>query len=400
MQKKEISKKNIIVFIRRGVLELEWISPILEKFYYSKYNIFFYFKSKSVFNNVRENQFYFDLISKLKKKFIINNFTDDIFLKILRFLLKKIRFIYLENIITEKLHSFHRFVKKIDKNLNINDIKYLMTEYDNFDYTIKRLYFDDNKNKTKIIFYPSAPAIHDFNIAQNNKKIYANCLFLPAKKTLPMWERKVLDKSIINSKFGLPQFQESWKKNFETKKRDEKKRILIAINDVPNKQKKFIDHYKDFISTIKILFNYLEERENVKVFIKQHPFKKIYYEKILKRKINFHYCNKSFMDCVINSDIVITSFRTSSSIYGSLLGVPTISIQNHFLEDDKEKESIYSRLGFTYTAKSNEDLKDKIDKITKNDYDDIFNNQFKIGKKYFNTSDNLTDDIFNEILKL
>ena len=101
--------------------------------------------------------------------------------------------------------------------------------------------------------------------------------------------------------------------------------------------KKFINHYKDFISTIKILFNYLEERENVKVFIKQYPFKK-FIMKILKRKINFHYCNKSFMDCVINSDIVITSFRTVK-IYGSLLGVPTISIQNHFLEDDKEKES-------------------------------------------------------------
>ena len=175
---------------------------------------------------------------------------------------------------------------------------------------------------------------------------------------------------------------------------------MIAIQDVPNKQKKLIKHYKNFISTIKILFNYLEERENVKVFIKQHPFKKIYYEKILKRKINFHYYNKNFIDCVINSDIVITSFRTSSSIYGSLLGVPTISIQNHFLDDDKVKESIYSRLGFTYTAKSDEDLKDKIDQITKNDYNDISKNQFKIGKKYFNTSNNLTDDIFNEILKL
>ena len=80
--------------------------------------------------------------------------------------------------------------------------------------------------------------------------------------------------------------------------------------------------------------------------------------------------------------------------------MPTISIQNHFLDDDKVKESIYSRLGFTYTAKSDEDLKDKIDQITKNDYNDISKNQFKIGKKYFNTSNNLTDDIFNEILKL
>ena len=319
MRDKNISKKNIIVFIRRGVLELEWISPILEKFYNSKYNIYFYFKSKKVFNNVKENQFYFDLILKLKNKFIINSLSDDLFLKILRFLLKKIRFVYLENIITEKLHSFHRFVKKIDKNLNLNDISYFMTEYDNYDYTIKRLYFDDNKNKPKIIFYPSAPAIHDFNITENNKKIYANCLFLPTEKTLPIWERKVFDKSIINNKFGLPQFQESWKKNFERKKNDDKKRILIAIQDVPNKQKKLIKHYKNFISTIKILFNYLEERENVKVFIKQHPFKKIYYEKILKRKINFHYYNKNFIDCVINSDIVITSFRTSSSIYGSLL---------------------------------------------------------------------------------
>ena len=52
---------------------------------------------------------------------------------------------------------------------------------------------------------------------------------------------------------------------------------LIAIHDVPNKQKNLLN-IMGFISTIKILFNYLEERE-IKVFIKQYPFKKIYYEK-------------------------------------------------------------------------------------------------------------------------
>ncbi len=400
MEKKEISKKNIIVYIRKGVLELEWISPILEKFYNSKYNIYFYFKSKSAFNNIKEDKFYFDLISKLKKKFIINNLTDDLFFKTLRFLLKKIRFVNLENIITEKLHSFYRFVKKIDKNLDINNISFLMTEFDNFDYTIKKLYFENNKSKPKIIYYPSAPAIQNLTNSQNNKKIYANCLFIPSKKSFSKWEKKVLDKSIINDKFGLPQFQESWKKNFVIKKKDRKKRVLIAINDVSMEKKKFVKHYQNFILTIQSLLKYFETKENVTIFIKKHPYKRIDYEKILKTKIRFNYFNKSFMDGAINSDIIITSFRSSASIYGSLLGVPTISIQNHFLDYDKEKESIYSQLGFTYTAKNDEDLKDKIDGIIENNYNEIFNYQSEIGKKYFNTSNSLTDDIFNEILKV
>ena len=96
-----------------------------------------------------------------------------------------------------------------------------MTEYDNYDYTIKRLYFDDNKNKPKIIFYPSAPAIHDFNITENNKKIYANCLFLPTENSSNL-EKKVFDKSIINNKFGLPQFQ---LEKILREKNDDKKRI-------------------------------------------------------------------------------------------------------------------------------------------------------------------------------
>ena len=70
------------------------------------------------------------------------------------------------------------------------------------------------KIKPKIIFYPSAPAIHDFNITENNKKIYANCLFLPTEKTLPIWERKVFDKSIINNKFGSTSISRKLEKKF------------------------------------------------------------------------------------------------------------------------------------------------------------------------------------------
>ena len=62
-------------------MELEWISPVLEKFYQSKYNIYFYFKSKRALNEVKKNQFYFNFILKIKK-IKIDHFTTDLFLKI------------------------------------------------------------------------------------------------------------------------------------------------------------------------------------------------------------------------------------------------------------------------------------------------------------------------------
>ena len=68
MQQNHIFKKNIIVYIRRGPLELEWISPILEKFYKSKYDIYFYFKSKKALNEVKKSKFYYNFITKIKKK--------------------------------------------------------------------------------------------------------------------------------------------------------------------------------------------------------------------------------------------------------------------------------------------------------------------------------------------
>ena len=398
MSQKNLFKKNIIIYIRRGLLELEWISPILEKFYHSEYDIYFYFKSKKAFNKVKKNQFYFNFISKIKKKIKINNFTDDFFLKTIRFFFKKIKFRNLENYFTEKIHLFEKFVKKIDKNLNVNNISFLMTEYDNNDYTIKKLYLDDIKEKPKIIFYPSAPSIHDPNLSQGyKKKIYANCLFLPSQKSVPFWESKVIDKSIISKKFGLPQFQENWKKNFKIKDKTKKKIILLSLNDIDENYKKTKHQYKNFIKTLESLITFLEKKKDVKVLVKQHPNKPINYEKILKKKLKFDYFDKSFLDGAINSNIIITSFRSSASIYGSLVGIPTISLQNHFLDYEK-KDNEYSRLGFTYIAEDDEDLKNIINDALKDDISDIFKNQFLIGKKYFNTDVSLPDDIFNEIL--
>ena len=400
MQLKQITKKNIIVYIRRGPLELEWISPVLEKFYQSKYNIYFYFKSKRALNEVKKNQFYFNFILKIKKKIKIDHFTNDLFLKIIRFLFKKMKFMNLENKITEKLHSFNNFIKKIDKSLKIENISYFMTEYDNYDYTIKKLYYDGNKKKPKIIHYPSAPAIHDHNIVDFGKKIYTNCLFLPSERSIPFWERKVLNRSIINDKFGLPQFHDDWIKSFQDEKKNEKKIVLIAINDVSEQYKKIRNEYKNFLLTINALFDFLEMRKNdVSVLIKLHPHKTLNYEKILNRKINLNYFNKSFMAAAVNSDIVITSYNSSASIYGSLLKKPVIALQNHFLHDHGTKD-LYSQLGFSHSAIDDDDLINKIDGILKKEYDETFINQLIVGKKYFNTNKMVRDEIYNEILKL
>lgn len=400
MQQNHIFKKNIIVYIRRGPLELEWISPILEKFYKSKYDIYFYFKSKKALNEVKKSKFYYNFITKIKKKIKINHITNDLFLKIIRFLFKKMKFTNLENMITEKLHSFNNFIKKIDKNLKIENISFLMTEYDNFDYTIKKLYYDGNKKNPKIIHYPSAPAIHEHNIVDHGRKIYTNCLFLPSERSVPFWQRKVLNKLVINDKFGLPQFHEDWIKNFKIEKKIEKKRVLIALNDVSEDYKKIKNEYKNFLTTINALFDFLEIKKNdISVFIKLHPYKTLNFEKILNKKINFQYLNESFMAGAFNSDIIITSFNSSASIYGSLLKKPVIALQNHF-PHDQEKSDLYSRLGFSYAARDDEDLLSKIDGILERKDDEIFNNQIIVGKKFFNTNKIVRDEIYNEILKL
>ena len=77
-----MEKKNIILIIRRGPLEIEWILPVLNELYQKKFDIFVYFNNYKCFNLVKKSKSVFKKLNKISKMFYVQKKTD--------FLLEKI----------------------------------------------------------------------------------------------------------------------------------------------------------------------------------------------------------------------------------------------------------------------------------------------------------------------
>ena len=72
-----MKKNKIIVIVRRGPLEIEWIMPILKILYERKFEIYFYFNNENCFNLVfTDNKIYNEreeILTNLNKKSVIYN---------------------------------------------------------------------------------------------------------------------------------------------------------------------------------------------------------------------------------------------------------------------------------------------------------------------------------------
>ena len=99
-------KKIVLVFISKGVGEIDWMLPLLDRL--SKNHIIFtYFRNKKSFNSIKNNNILYSLWRKNCNFYYIEKFNDRIFYKIL----KKIN----QNILKSKnIDIFTN--KKINKN--------------------------------------------------------------------------------------------------------------------------------------------------------------------------------------------------------------------------------------------------------------------------------------------
>ena len=123
-----MNKKILVLFVRRGYLEIEYILPILE-ILKKKFTIVTYFEKRKAFKSLLKQR---DVLNNWKKvcfnyhvEFIFDNFLKKLLLKILLF------FDLNNTIITKKTINKIHSLSDISKKLKIEEenIKYILSDY-------------------------------------------------------------------------------------------------------------------------------------------------------------------------------------------------------------------------------------------------------------------------------
>ena len=121
-------KNNILIYLKNGGAELDWILPVLYNLKKNN-NLYFYFRNDTAFKNLKRNFELFYLWKNIYKKFYINKKSDKFFFKLIRKIIYKLslhnklrKFIYL---LDEKINS----ASYIEKIFNVKFSK-ILCEFD------------------------------------------------------------------------------------------------------------------------------------------------------------------------------------------------------------------------------------------------------------------------------
>ena len=193
-----IKNKNnvIVVILRRGVPELDWILPALVEA--SKYyKIFLIFNSEKVYKSVYSNTFFYKYITKYKFKFYVFSKYENFIWRILN----KIYFKFKIEKLTSKLKDFLIFnvhnpnlvknkVKKIFKKNNLK-ISFIFSEHgvnSGWVHSFKKISGDHT-----IVHFPSSPLIYGYNkkdLAPAKSRLLGDYLLIGNKLEKKIWSQK------------------------------------------------------------------------------------------------------------------------------------------------------------------------------------------------------------------
>ena len=364
-------KKNILIYLKNGAAELDWVLPVLYHLK-KKNNIYFYFRNKSAFENLKRNNELFILWKKIYKKYYINKFYDRFIFKLTRKIIYKLLLLislkkyldYLDN----KINSPEYIENKFDTRFSL-----IMCEFD-----FKNKLLDNFKKKNlSVVRYPSTPKIVYEKIKKNRfskiKKEKCDLLLLSSKYDKVFWKQK-FDAKIIKT-VGFPKFEPSWIKKIQ------------KVNKLENFQKKKIKILFAYSSRFEIfknskLFEELHLREvidtlisinskNVYLNIKMHP-RKISNDviKIIKsyKNSNINFSFNHLYSEGKNCDIFIAEPRSASILDGLALKKPVIEIwdsKNQLLYE-KEKDNVYHLLKLSKKVKNKHVLIKVLNELLKN----------------------------------
>ena len=154
-----MENKKILIIIRRGVAEIEWLIPVLNS-KYLKYDIYLVYLTKKSYINCVNSSFYSLYKKKIKNFFVITynfNFFIRLFLKISRGNVKDFFF--------RKFYD----LKKIKEKLNLSPgdkFDLVISEFGNNSIWINTFQQND---RSKIIKVPSSPSTY-VNFKKKRKK--------------------------------------------------------------------------------------------------------------------------------------------------------------------------------------------------------------------------------------
>ena len=210
-----MENKKILIIIRRGVAEIEWLTPVLNS-KYLKYDIYLIYLTKKSYINCVNSSFYNSYKKKIKNFFVITynfNFFIRLFLKISRGNIK--------DFFIKKFYD----LKKIKEKLNISPadkFDLVISEFGNNSIWINRFQQND---RSRIIKVPSSPSTYVNFKKKRKKKIICDYLIVNTYKDIRYWSRFANKKNI--NFFGVPFFDKKIKKT-KTKKKSIK--ILFAYS--------------------------------------------------------------------------------------------------------------------------------------------------------------------------
>tara|TARA_B100000989_G_scaffold296386_1_gene279511 strand:- start:3662 stop:4849 length:1188 start_codon:yes stop_codon:yes gene_type:complete len=384
-------KKKILLIIRRGILELEYILPIVKKFS-KKYEINTIFLNQKSFKSLKNNPYLFNEWNKINRNYYVQKKLDFFIYKAINYILLKINFEIFKNFqnkIISRLHNPKILIKKVKIN-NIDNLHYIFTEHGNNSLWLKKFYI--HENKPRIIFFPSSTQIFLFKKKSNiidKKKLYGDLLFTISSKEKKFWGQ-FIEKSKIKP-IGVPVFNHI--KSISKTKKKLKKTILIAISY--RKKLTANDYLKKFMDLFDELLN---NKNNYKIIVKPHPFKK---DKYLNKLLDLYEKNKKFKvsyepisDLCKKSDIMICNLLTSAAIYALFNNIPVISFP---FRDETNLPSENHQLGFIEKTNSTTEFTKKLNSALYKTDSSVWIKQNKNFKKYYFKNKKTNEQIFDFI---
>ena len=387
-----VKKKNILLIIRRGVAELEWIAPIINQINKNNFQLYIFFLTKSAFLSCKNNDFYFSKINK-KISIYVYNFKDKIHFKIFR---KVIPTKFINNNLNLKIHD----VEFLKKKLNIkNKIDIILTEFGNFSYWLSAIKIQEN---CKIIHFPSTPSIYVGSKAKvKSKKLPGDYLLINSKIEKNYWS-KFIDKKKIYC-FGIPMFEKKWQNNFKNKEKKNKKnkKILIAYSSYFSMVN--LKDLKKLQKQLKNMMNFLMTKKNIKVIFKIHPFKtdQMFFDIINKYPKNLRNITKDSLNkAVYYSDLLISNFQSAANIFANIGKIPSLEMPREIDAIYDTKISNNQKLGIVISSNNFDQFKRNLENILEKKNNNFSIKNLKNFNKLFLKNKTPTKRIINFISKV
>jgi hypothetical protein len=380
-----MSKNFLVLFVRRGYLEVEYILPIL-KILKKKFMIVTYFEKAKAFNSLSNQKDIFKKWKNVSSNYYIDFLFDNLFLKIS---LKILLFLDLNNSISNKIIKKIHSLTNICKKLNIEEsmIKYILSDYNTHSQKIYQIL--KKKKRPLIYFFPTSPQIIKAKkkVDKNSRPLlkYIDYLLINSKFEFDYWSNFIIKSKIKIT--GIPLFYSLKKKKLFKQKNF---KILISYNCIEKK------YQKKEISNIKRLLKNLIDL-NIPIIIKLHPMKQQKYifditKELKSDNLSFSTKNLSYL-LKDNIKIHICSTKTAAATYSNFYGIPTFGFKQY--DHGYDPNSIQIRLKLIKLIKNFRQLRKDIllivkgDKVIQNQQTASFNNVYQMPKNINNFISNL-----------